>query len=177
MHLSEVEKLWTDEVLNSTEWNPFINRLLDEWQEFVLFVRNSHSTIGFTLIGHYALLQGTVLLNANVAFLGVPYVGQSAQADAAQLSSYLSIVASVGTIVVGLLLIRQNRKSRQALAPDEVVYHALYFFHRPHSRDVSFYLGRTSREVEITEVRDGAPCSTAQCSLCTAYVGVRTLYI
>lgn len=38
VHLTEVEKIWTDEVLNNTTWKPFIDKLLAEWQEFVLFV-------------------------------------------------------------------------------------------------------------------------------------------
>lgn len=38
VHLMEVEKIFTDEVLNHTTWKPFIDKLLAEWQEFVLFV-------------------------------------------------------------------------------------------------------------------------------------------
>lgn len=66
-------------------------------------------------------LQATVLLNANVAFLAVPGVinnagmtmastGSSGYAQtAAQIASYVSIVLSIGAIILGLLLVRQNR--------------------------------------------------------------------
>lgn len=38
VHLMEFEKIWTDEILNNQTWKPFINKLLVEWQEFVLLV-------------------------------------------------------------------------------------------------------------------------------------------
>ena len=54
--------------------------------------------------------QATVLLNANVAFLAIPSVDNgSSSISPAQISSSLSIVTSVGSILLGLLLIRQHR--------------------------------------------------------------------
>ena len=48
-----------------------------------------------------------VLLNANVAFLAISSVDAgNGSVAAAQISSYLSIVTSIGCIMVGLLLIR-----------------------------------------------------------------------
>jgi hypothetical protein len=46
-----------------------------------------------------------VLLNANVALLGTPRVGALFAAD---ISSYFSIITSAGSIVLGLLLVRQD---------------------------------------------------------------------
>lgn len=122
------------------------------------------------------LLQGTVLLNANVAFLEIPYVGETPIAGASQLISYLSIVASVGTIVIGLMLIRQNRKSAQREVPEEVVCFILC----PLVNDIPdmlFLLGCTSRPDEVAEIRDGTTCSSIQCSLRIAHVGVRVYHI
>jgi hypothetical protein len=46
------------------------------------------------------------LLNANVSFLGTPRAGTLSGAD---ISSYFSICFSVGSIVLGLLLVRQDQ--------------------------------------------------------------------
>lgn len=105
VHLTEVEKIWTDEVLNNTTWKPFIDKLLAEWQEFVLFVCFVGRRLSSWVLTHpwfNLFIKGTVLLNANVAFLEIPYVGETAQAGVSQILSYLSIIASVGTIVLGL---------------------------------------------------------------------------
>jgi len=60
-----------------------------------------------------------VLLNANVAFLGIQSVDHAAPyRSAAQISSYWSTVVSMGSVILGLLLDRQNhikdRESAQA---------------------------------------------------------------
>jgi hypothetical protein len=67
--------------------------------------------------------SGTVLLNANVAFLAIPIIaseqGQQSRSPA-EVASYFSIASSVGAIILGLLLVRQNRtKSRETA--DEAV--------------------------------------------------------
>jgi len=68
----------------------YITRLQSDWAEFILY--------------------GTVLLNANVAFLAIPSVDTGNHTrTAAQLASYLSVLTSVGSIVIGLLLLRQHR--------------------------------------------------------------------
>ena len=58
-----------------------------------------------------------MLLNANVAFLGTPRVGTL---SAAQVSSYFSIITSVGSIILGLLLVRQNQTKDRETAVDVV---------------------------------------------------------
>lgn len=58
------------------------------------------------------------MLNANVAFLAIQSVDvdNDPHRSAAQIGSYLSVVASIGSIVLGLLLIRQNRtKNRETV--------------------------------------------------------------
>lgn len=63
-----------------------------------------------------------MILNANVAFLAIQYVGTDSRAGFPQILSYISTIASVGSIVVGLLLLRQIRKSSsQSDIPDNIV--------------------------------------------------------
>jgi hypothetical protein len=64
--------------------------------------------------------KATVLLNANVAFLSIQSVDNNgimvADRSAAQITSYISIVTSVGSVIISLLLVRQNRsKNRQSV--------------------------------------------------------------
>ncbi|EIW55210.1 uncharacterized protein TRAVEDRAFT_31017 [Trametes versicolor FP-101664 SS1] len=90
VHLRGLERIWVDGIIHLRPWTTFIGKLQNEWQEFVLYA--------------------TVLLNANVAFLAIPSVDNGTdQLSAAQISSNISIVTSVGSILLGLLLIRQHR--------------------------------------------------------------------
>jgi hypothetical protein len=57
-----------------------------------------------------------VLLNANVAFLGT----RGGALSSADISSYFSIATSVGSIVLGLLLVRQNQTKDRETATDVV---------------------------------------------------------
>lgn len=54
------------------------------------------------------------MLNANVAFLAIPSVDPGpGTRTSAQLASYFSIVTSIGSVVTGLLLLRQHRTKPQ----------------------------------------------------------------
>ena len=62
-----------------------------------------------------------MLLNANVAFLAIPSVDSNQNSvTPAQIASYLSIITSVGSILLGLLLIRQHRVKAKETADDAV---------------------------------------------------------
>src|ERR1700761_4208542 len=39
VHLEEIEKLWTDQIIIDAAWKDFVPRLLEEWQELILVVR------------------------------------------------------------------------------------------------------------------------------------------
>ena len=70
-----------------------------------------------------------MLLNANVAFLAIPSVDPGGHTRTpAQLASYLSTIASIGSVVTGLLLLRQYRTKPRDSA-EEVVSHPI---HPPH---------------------------------------------
>jgi len=63
------------------------------------------------------------MLNANVAFLAIQSIDEEAtlpQRSAAQLASYVSILASIGSIILGLLLVRQNRTKTRESAVEAV---------------------------------------------------------
>lgn len=67
--------------------------------------------------------QATVLLNANVAVLAIQSVddgGADGARTPVQISSYLSIAMSIGSIILGLLLVRQNRTKGKESAPEAV---------------------------------------------------------
>jgi len=61
-----------------------------------------------------------VLLNANVAFLAIDSVDGGGGTAPDQIASYMSAVMSVGSIIIGLLLVRQNRSKGREMAEDIV---------------------------------------------------------
>ncbi|KAJ6595611.1 hypothetical protein DFH09DRAFT_1410240 [Mycena vulgaris] len=77
-------------------------------------------------------MQSTVVLNANVAFLSIQSVDQngfaSLERTPAQISSYLSILTSIGAIIIELLLVKQNRDRDRLTASDA----AEFIFNRTH---------------------------------------------
>ncbi|KAH9003501.1 hypothetical protein EDB86DRAFT_2826628 [Lactarius hatsudake] len=108
VHLREIEKLWTDEIIIDTAWKSFIPKLLEEWQELMLL--------------------STVMLSANVGFLAIPGVVVNITTPA-QIASYMSMEASVGSIVIGLLLVRHNR-SRQKEDPAGAATYLTQYTHK-----------------------------------------------
>ncbi|KAJ2925385.1 hypothetical protein H1R20_g11714, partial [Candolleomyces eurysporus] len=101
VHLKSLEKLWVDGLMHGPVWREAIGKLNEEWQEFTLYA--------------------TVLLNANVAYLAIQSIDTQlpGHRSPVQIGCYLSIVASIGSIILGLLLLRQNR-SRIHGTMDEV---------------------------------------------------------
>ncbi|KAG7448692.1 uncharacterized protein BT62DRAFT_722057 [Guyanagaster necrorhizus] len=92
IHLASLNKIWVDGLLCKKSWASFIEEVSAEW--------------------HDLIINSTVLLNANVAFLAIQSVDNSSAKrgrSPAQISSYISIIASIGSIILGLLLIRKNR--------------------------------------------------------------------
>lgn len=71
------------------------------------------------MIGSNPHFKATVMLNANLAFLSIQSVDVNTlpYRSPAQISSYLSVTANIGSIVLGLLLIRHNRMENQAEKP------------------------------------------------------------
>lgn len=63
--------------------------------------------------------QATVLLNANVGFLAINTVDKGGR-NAIQMASYMSLVTSLGSIVVGLFFVSHDRTSGQNTATEAV---------------------------------------------------------
>ncbi|KAF7361847.1 hypothetical protein MVEN_00529200 [Mycena venus] len=101
VHLQSFGKIWVDEIAAKEPWVKFIGKLTSEWSEHTAFA--------------------TILLNANVAFLGVPGVdpGGSSQ-SLTQVFSSISLVLSVGSAIIGLILVRQHRTKRIGTADEAV---------------------------------------------------------
>jgi len=62
-------------------------------------------------------VDGAVVLNANVVFLAVPNINATART-----LSYVSTTCSVGAVILGLLLVRQNRTKGRDSAEDAVYF-------------------------------------------------------
>ncbi|KAF9010167.1 hypothetical protein BDQ17DRAFT_1004423 [Cyathus striatus] len=100
VHLRNLEKIWVDRLMYEHIWKQTIHKLINEWQEFTLF--------------------STVLLNANVAFLAIQTIDQADHPyrSPGQVSSYLSTIASIGSIILSLLLVRLNRTKEKESAQE-----------------------------------------------------------
>ncbi|OBZ72779.1 hypothetical protein A0H81_07310 [Grifola frondosa] len=102
VHLRDLEKVAMDGLIALPSWSQFMGKLQTEWQEMILYA--------------------TVLLNANVAFLAIPSVDTGADhRTPEQISSYLSILTSIGSILSGLLLIRYHRVKPRDKAANAVI--------------------------------------------------------
>jgi len=97
VHLKLLQKMWVDEMMHKTVWEASLKKVNEEWREFTLYA--------------------TVLLNANVAFLQTP---RATSLETAVIASYFSISTSVGSIVLGLLLVRQNQTKDRETATDVI---------------------------------------------------------
>ncbi|KAJ6625594.1 hypothetical protein B0H10DRAFT_620585 [Mycena sp. CBHHK59/15] len=90
VHLHTLERIWVDKITAKEPWFKFVNKLTSEWAEHTAFA--------------------TIILNANVAFLNIPGVEGAGQVQTIpQILSYISIVLVVGSIILGLCLVRQHR--------------------------------------------------------------------
>ncbi|KAF4583408.1 hypothetical protein AB1N83_008525 [Pleurotus pulmonarius] len=101
VHLRMLHDIYVDRIVYATHVNKAISKLNSEWQELILYA--------------------TVLLNANVALLAIQSVddgGSDGIRTPVQISSYLSIAMSIGSIILGLLLVRQNRTEGKESAPE-----------------------------------------------------------
>ncbi|KAJ7291729.1 hypothetical protein C8J57DRAFT_1273838, partial [Mycena rebaudengoi] len=109
-HLVGLQTMHTDGLIRHRGWSDFIKRLNGEWQEFTLYA--------------------TVVLNANVAFLAIQSVDGGGRSvvdrSPSQVASYLSILTSIGSIIIGLLLLKQNRDQDRETAPDAATLAVLY---------------------------------------------------
>ncbi|KAH7886926.1 hypothetical protein F5I97DRAFT_1871264 [Phlebopus sp. FC_14] len=84
-----LHKIFVDEIASKQQWNMFINKLNSQLQD--------------------TNLLATVLLNANVGFLAIQSVDEGGGISVRQLASYMSLVSSIASIVLGLVFVGHNR--------------------------------------------------------------------
>ena len=109
-HLKSLQKMWVDKIMYQSAWEAFLKKLTDEWRESVLYV--SHETQNYYILFlDLLVLQSTVVLNADMAFLAMNSVdtNRNPYRSPAQISSYCSMSFSIGSIILGLILVRQNQ--------------------------------------------------------------------
>ncbi|KAG1869998.1 hypothetical protein F4604DRAFT_876837 [Suillus subluteus] len=99
--VQELHKIFVDEVAHTARWNAFCSNFKGQLQD--------------------SNLLATVLLNANVGFLAINTVDRGGR-DAIQLASYMSLVTSLGSIVLGLFFVSHSRTSGQNTAMEAAVF-------------------------------------------------------
>ncbi|EAU81409.1 hypothetical protein CC1G_05239 [Coprinopsis cinerea okayama7 len=97
VHLNTLEEIWVDKLTLLDLWNEFFARLCEEWKAQLVFA--------------------SLLLTSNIGFLTMPMVspeGAPSHGTFVQIASYVSTIASISSIVLGLLLSRhyQNHQNR-----------------------------------------------------------------
>jgi hypothetical protein len=154
--------------MHASVWVECMKKMSDEWQEFVFFV--SSSLHACTMIKSNPQ-QATVMLNANVAFLAIQSVdvNDDPYRSPAQISSYLSVIANIGSIILGLLLMRQNRTKSKETADEAVSCLSLPIF-------FSYLLTHAKASISCLPpsplTRSGNTRDPVQSSLCSPDVGV-----
>ena len=105
-----------------------------------------------------------MLLNANVAFLAIQSVDHGGRTRTpAQLASYLSIITSIGSVVIGLLLLRHHR-TKPHDSSDEVVSRIIWS--RPSSSLTVIAIGSLSQKPSSGCPRVRNPRNPIQSALC-----------
>lgn len=89
-HLEDLRKVWVDECVNTPRWKDFNKNLMTEWTGITIY--------------------STVMLAVDVSFLGVPNVNISLSQSIGIIATYLSIIFITGSLIVSVLLVRQNQR-------------------------------------------------------------------
>ncbi|KAG1767358.1 hypothetical protein EV702DRAFT_1036102 [Suillus placidus] len=89
-HLSDLRRVWVDKCLNSPRWKDYNAKLMTEWTGITIY--------------------STVMLAVDVSFLAVPNVNISTSQSIGIIATYLSIISITGSLVVSVLLVRQNQR-------------------------------------------------------------------
>ncbi|RXW11463.1 hypothetical protein EST38_g14393 [Candolleomyces aberdarensis] len=94
IHMQRLRELTVDRMVRKQGFEKYVEKMVEEWRDITLYA--------------------TVILSANVSFLTIQSVDEAGSAGDnrtnSQRASYFSILASMGTIVFSLLLLRQHRE-------------------------------------------------------------------
>lgn len=99
--VQELHKIFVDEVACTARWNVFCSKFKGQLQD--------------------SNLLATVLLNANVGFLAINTVDKGGR-NAIQMASYMSLVTSLGSIVLGLFFVSHDRTSGNNTATEAALF-------------------------------------------------------
>ncbi|KAG1866065.1 hypothetical protein F4604DRAFT_1780600 [Suillus subluteus] len=89
-HLEDLRKVWVDECISTPRWKDFNKNLMTEWTGITIY--------------------STVMLAVDVSFLAVPNVNISQSQSIGIIVTYLSIIFITGSLIVSVLLVRQNQR-------------------------------------------------------------------
>ncbi|KAG1791095.1 uncharacterized protein HD556DRAFT_1387483 [Suillus plorans] len=89
-HLEELRKVWVDECINTPRWKDFNKNLMTEWTGITIY--------------------STVMLAVDVSFLAVPNVNIGQSQSIGIIVTYLSIIFITGSLILSVLLVRQNQR-------------------------------------------------------------------
>ncbi|KAF8586599.1 hypothetical protein K439DRAFT_1631481 [Ramaria rubella] len=102
-HLTILNELYIDQVLYTDGWRKFMDALLNDWNDMILWA--------------------TVLLAANMSFLAIfNSTDQVMQENRAVTCSLVSTLTSTISIVIGLLHVRKHRSRARKHASDGSIY-------------------------------------------------------
>ncbi|KIJ11190.1 hypothetical protein PAXINDRAFT_171875 [Paxillus involutus ATCC 200175] len=91
-NIRSLHKLYVDELVRMDRWTAFVN-------DFTSQLQNTN-------------LLATVLLTTNVGFLAIQSVDSYTSRSLRQTASYLSVISSIASIMLGLIFIERNRHDR-----------------------------------------------------------------
>ncbi|KAG1798368.1 hypothetical protein EV424DRAFT_470327 [Suillus variegatus] len=89
-HLYDLRRVWVDRCLNSPRWKDYNAKLMAEWTGITIY--------------------STVMLAVDLSFLAVPNVNILTSESVGIITIYLSIISITGSLVVSVLLVRQNQR-------------------------------------------------------------------
>ncbi|KAG1796973.1 uncharacterized protein HD556DRAFT_263485 [Suillus plorans] len=89
-HLHDLRRVWVDRCINSPRWKDYNAKLMAEWTGITIY--------------------STVMLAVDLSFLAVPNVNISTSESVGIITIYLSIISITGSLVVSVLLVRQNQR-------------------------------------------------------------------
>ncbi|KAH6900947.1 hypothetical protein BKA70DRAFT_731966 [Coprinopsis sp. MPI-PUGE-AT-0042] len=93
----KMEILWVDRIVHAEPWNHFFDTLSQDWA--------------------HQLVYGSILLTSNIAFLTVPNVTSEdavIHGTLVQIPSYVSTIATIGSIILGLAFNRQQQGRKRS---------------------------------------------------------------
>ena len=121
-------KICVDGLVHIDAWIKFIDKLKVDTQKFLLIVMLFRIRIQYGCA--YCQLQATVLLGANMGFLSIQSVDANGSKvknrSPAQIAIYVSIVLSLGSIIMSLLLVGEDPETKEEVVCISWIYYSAF---------------------------------------------------